>query len=190
MDITKLFESAGNVEMPEEMQARIIKNCRDIRLRGSLPGRKFALITAALLLLLCITATGVGSRGFFRDIKDGFGAITGTEYLNATEEIDVQALLSDGILTVHIKFFTPDALPFRDCEGLGIGSYRITDADGNSLYEGTGTDPVPIADGRAEISIALDRDLTAPHAIIIDTFISTKKADQPLEITGCWEVQI
>lgn len=190
MDIANLFESAKNIEIPGDMQTRIIANCQRCIRKRPLPIRKPLLIAAALLTLLGISAVGMVRSGYFQDIKNSFGTVIGTEYLNATEEICVQASLSDGALSVHISFVQPDMFPYRTTEQLAIGSCRITDANGTVHLTQASAASIPVADGEADIIIPLNAPLSSPCTLQIDSFISTKKADQPLEIKGSWSCNI
>lgn len=190
MDIVNLFESAKNIEIPGDMQTRIIANCQKSIRKSPMPVRKFIIIAAALLTLLCISAGGTVRLGYFKDIKNSFGAVTGTEYLNATEEICVQASLSDGALSIHLSFVQPDMPPYREIEQLAIGSCQITDAAGDIQIIQASAVSVPVADGEVSIIIPLNAPVCFPCTLQIDSFIGTKKADQPLEIKGSWACNI
>ena len=188
MDIANLFEYAKNIEMPGDMQTRIIANCQRCIRQRPLPIKKTLIIAAALLTLLGISAVSTVRLGYFKDIKNSFGTVIGTEYLNATEEICVQASLSDGVLSLRISFVQPDMFPYRTTEQLAVGSCQITDANGTVQLIQASAVCAPVANGEANIIIPLDTPVSSPCTLQIDSFISTKKADQPLRIEGSWHV--
>lgn len=189
MDMDKLFAPIRNIELPEETKRRILENCRQTRAGRNYRSRRIIAAAAVLAALLCITAAGAASLGYFRDIKNASGAITGTEYLNATEEIAVQATLTETGLRAEIAFIRPDDIPYREVEELTLHEYDILDAAWNILLTGTETDPVSPSDGRAVIEIPLDLPEGA-RTLAIHSFTAYKKADQPLNIYGAWQCPI
>lgn len=187
MNMSQIFETIRTIELPDEARSRILRNCRKKISERKYGFRKSVVIAAVLMVFVCAAAAGMGTRGYFRDIGNFLGAITGTEYLEATREIRVQAALSGSTLTVRTGFLNPDALPWKEAESLSIGSHRILDASGKTLFEGTGSDLFPVEDGCAAIELHLGEISGTPHTLVIDSFVTHKKADQPLTIKGEWE---
>lgn len=154
------------------------------RKQGGIPMKKrlSVLIAAALITTLCcVTAFAAVSGGWFADVKNGFGAVTGTEYHNATEEISVTAEADNSLLTVHVTFLAPEQFPYREVETLRIGDYTIGD------LHGTETEAVPIGNGTAQLTVPIGELPAGEYALSIEQFIGEKKAEQPLPIYGDWE---
>ncbi len=216
MDEERLRDTVKKIEMPDEMRARIIKNCQSRILeeangiamneykakrnrqpkqaaRNAIPKRRLkaaATVAAfAVSLCLCLTVAGAMSHlGFFQDVRDWTGAVVGTEYEQATDEIDVtvSADIRRHEITIRAVMAHPDILPYRDLETLGIESYEIIDSSGDVVVEGGKTDFFELADGKSEITIPLDSD-RGEYRLVITAFVGAKKADIPLPIHGTWE---
>lgn len=145
--------------------------------------KRLSVLLAAVLItaLCCATALAATGGGWFADVKNGFGAITGTEYHNATEEISVTAEADNGLLTVHVTFLVPDQFPYREIETLRIGEFTIGDLHGSH------TDAIPIVNGSAQLTIPIGELTAGEYTLSIEQFIGEKKAEQPLPIYGDWE---
>ena len=61
------------------------------------------------------------------------------------------------------------------------------DLSGNVIVEGERTDLSEIINGEAEITISLDQISSGNYKLVINAFVGSKKADQPLQINGTWE---
>ena len=196
MDMQNLKNAMESIEMPADMKARITQNCLTERsheteeryMKKTKPLKRTFLIAAVLVLCLPVAGLAVKTSGSFKDIKNFFGAVTGTEYENATDEITVSLSAEENELLVKTTFVNPAAFPYKECEMLAIGSYKILDKTGNTVLEGTDTAPVTVTEGQALFYVALDDLENATYTMKIDSFISSKKADQPLPIYGNWEL--
>ena len=199
MDYKMLKETAGQITMPPKAKQRVTRKVRQLQAkenpvehknRSNLfftkPAVAFAVL--AICLSLSITAmahTGI-QQGFFRDIKNWCGAIVGTSYGQADDEISVSATVNGDTLTALAVFSVPQKFPYREAEKLGIAAYRIVDAAGNVIKEGIGPGSSPIANGQAAINIPLDGMEGGSYTLIVSAFVTEKKADQPLTINGTW----
>ena len=125
-------------------------------------------------------------KGYFRDITNWRGAIVGTSYEQATDEIGMEVTVNGNELTALVTFFNPQDFPYRETEKLGIAAYRIVDANGDVLKEGA-AESTEIINGQAAIKIQLDDLESGSYKLIVTAFVSEKKADQPLNIHGAWE---
>lgn len=182
-------ESAGNTpEVPESINEKLISDfsARPVRRRG------FPKLAAAIAVPAVLAMTGAGvyaavSGGYFKDVKNDFGAVTGTVYENATDEISVNAELSGHDLKLSLTFLAPDSYPYKlPGSEIGLMDYRIVRADDNfEISHGEAT-VSGISEGFAELSVPLYDIKSGNHAIIIDSFVITKKADQPLPVKGSW----
>lgn len=199
--IEELKKNAEKITMPAEMRARIIRKChleteeRSMnKTREKTILRKPVAVAAAIALCICLTgvtalaATG-SLQGFFKDIKRWDGAITGTTYEQATDEISISAEAQSGELQVEITLLKPDAAPYAFVEQLDIGAYKIVDAQGNILAEGS-TEPAEIIYGKVSVTIPMDGALDGSCRLLVSSFTGHSKADQPLAINGSWGCEI
>lgn len=201
MEYEVLKRAAQKIMMPEEMKHRITENCKKEILntmeeptmkkcRNNVPFRKSAAVFAALAtcLSLSVTALATGKlQGFFRDITDWRGAIVGTAYEQATDEIGMHLSVHEDSLTVLAIFSDPQKFPYREAEKLSIAAYQIVDGNGSVVREGTATDSASVANGQAAIQIPLDGIGRGCYKLLVTAFVTEKKADQPLVISGDWE---
>lgn len=138
--------------------------------------------------MTALATTGV-LQGFFRDITDFSGAIVGTSYEQATDEIDMDVTTNGNELTVLATFVDPDKFPYREAELLGVAKYQILDADGKVIMEGATDKSSPLLNGQAAIVIELNDIEAGSYKLVVNAFVSEKKADQPLNINGIWECE-
>ena len=184
------------IEMPNDMKERIRKNCLDALsheteehpMKKRKPLKRTFLIAAVLVLCLPVIGMAVSNSGAFKDVKNMFGAVTGTEYENAAEEILVSAVAEDMTLRLEATFVDPDAPPYKECEQFAIGSYQILDKTGNIVLKGKETQPEVIIDGKVVFGLPFEELEKGAYTMMIDSFIGSKKADQPLPIYGNWEI--
>lgn len=196
MDMQNLKAAIESIEMPADMKARITQNCltelsretEEKYMKKTIPLKRTFLIAAILVLCLPVAGLAIKSNGFFKDVKNIFGTVTGTEYENATDEIIVSLSAEEKNLLVKTTFVNPDTPPYSACEFLSIGTYQVLDEAGNVILKSEETQPKEISDGKAEFCLSLEGLENGDYILHIDTFISEKKADQPLPIHGNWEI--
>ena len=203
MEFGNLKSAAQEITMPEEMKRRIAHNCKQIETtmeehnmnnrKNTSFFRKPAAVFAALAVCLSLSVTALAAtgvlQGFFRDITNHSGAIVGTSYEQATDEIDMDVTVDGDELTVLATFVDPNMFPYRESQLLGIADYRIMDAEGNVVQEGATDKFTPVANGQASIVLELNELATGSYKLIVTAFVSEKKADQPLNISGTWECE-
>lgn len=204
MEFENLKSAAQEITMPEEMKRRIANNCKKQLVntmeehtmnhrKNTSIFRKPSAVFAALAICLSLSVTALAAagvlHGFFRDITNYSGAIVGTSYEQATDEIDMDITVNGNELTVQATFVDPDKFPYRETELLGIADYQIVDADGKVVQEGTTDKSTPVVNGQARIVIELNDLDAGSYKLIVNTFVSEKKADQPLNINGVWECE-
>lgn len=203
MEFENLKSAAQEITMPEEMKRRIAHNCKQIETtmeehnmnnRKNISFfRKPVAVFAALAVCLSLSVTALAAtgvlQGFFRDITNHSGAIVGTSYEQATDEIDMDVTVDGDELTVLATFVDPNKFPYRESQLLGIADYRIMDAEGNVVQEGATDKFTPVANGQASIVLELNELATGSYKLIVTAFVSEKKADQPLNISGTWECE-
>lgn len=201
MDYAKLKSAAETITMPEEVKRRIVRNCKtqisnsrkEILMKTNKHNTFFRKPTAVFIAVaLCLTlsatalaATGV-LQGYFRDITNWQGAIVGTSYEQATDEIDMRVTVNGNELTVLATFSIPQEFPYREVEKLGIAAYRIVDANGKVVKEGA-AESTEVTNGQAAVNILLDDIDSGSYKLVVTAFVGGKKAEQPLNISGNWE---
>ncbi len=197
MDVGDLKTTLGTVKMPPQMGERIIKNCkaaermkRETRKTGGVSRvflKRPILATAAVFILAVLTAVGAAAAaGYFRDVVRGDGAVVGTAYEQATDEIQVRAAVSGEDLLVTVTQLCPDRPPYSECEQFAIGDYQIEDMSQTVIREHGQTEACPVSGGQAQLKISLAGMDRGSYKLIIRQFVGSKKADQPLKISGTW----
>lgn len=199
MKYEQLKNAARRITMPEEMKSRVEQNCnaqithsrkeRNMKTNNQF-FRKPAAVFAAAAICLSVSFTAAASsgtlKGFFRDITDYRGAVVGTSYEQATDEISMDVAVSGEKLTVLAVFFDPHAFPYREAQKLGIASYQIVDTNGKTVKEGS-AQAAEVINGKAAIYISLKDMDSGNYKLVVTAFVSEKKADQPLNLSGSWE---
>ena len=150
--------------------------------------RKIAAAAAALALCLTLSVTALAEagvlKGYFADVTNFTGAVVGTTYENADDEINVSVNADGGVLTVTAAFVDRANPPFF-AEALGIARYSVADADGNVIKEGA-AEASAIVDGQAEITIDLTDIADGNYTLTVTSFVAESKADQPMPVNGVW----
>ena len=194
MNDLKLKQAVEAVELSADARTRIAARCRaayleEQHMKKNKITRRIprALVAAALVLCIGLPAGMAATHsGFFRDVTNWQGAITGTVYEQATNEIAVAVHADTGALTVEAEFLQPDIAPYFTLETLALGAYEIRDAAGAVVAADESSAPADLSAGTAALTIPFD---AAPGAytLVIESFTGGSKADQPLPLTGRWE---
>lgn len=145
----------------------------------------------AVCLVTVVNATPI--KGFFKDIMRFDGAVVGTEYANATNEIKITALKieNENVLPLEIEFVDNNVFPFKSIEQLSVVKYKVVDKNSNEVcYEENLVENVE--NGKVIINLPLNKSNLIDgetYFLEIDNLKGLKKADAPLEITGNWNIQ-
>ena len=203
MDIGNLKKALEKIELSQEMQERIIRNCnsqknfsmeeyamnksKKIRLKKSIP------MVAILSVFICFAMVGVAvaamKTGFFKDVTRWDGTVVGTTYEQASEEIEANVTVEEDGLLVVVTMLSPATPPYSEFDEFGISSYQIIDTSGSVVIKDVGTELSVISNGQAEIRIPLNGIERGNYKLVISKFVGSAKADQPLEISGVWECE-
>lgn len=201
MDYKQLKSAAEIIAMPDEMKRRIVRNCKtqisDSKKEIIMKGKKnnmfirkpaAVLIAVALCITLSVTAVATSGvlMGYFRDITNWQGAVVGTSYEQATDEISMNVTVNGDEMTVLAAFSDPQMAPYVYVERLGIAAYRIVGTNGKVVKKGT-AESSEIVNGQAAVNIRLDDLDSGSYKMIVTAFVGEKKAEQPLNINGNWE---
>lgn len=132
MNREDLYSAIGDID--EKMLEEAAQNKR---LRPRVP--KAAVVAAALAVCVGGTAAVSAVTGHFSDIKNIFGTVTGTEYLDATDDLDIEFMgFKGGQLNVGFDIKQPDKAPYMTLGNgaeLKLLSYNVTDDDGNVILD-------------------------------------------------------
>ena len=142
-------------------------------------------IPAATVLLGAGVYT-IHNGGYFHDVKNGFGTITGVTYENATDEISIKAVRKSEQIELTVQILEPyiNKMPYEDCEQLKIGKCTLISKGKNTDFS---TDEISeVENGKAVFIL----DIADADSISITELISRKKADADLSIYGNWEIPL
>lgn len=189
-----LVKKVKEIEMPDDMRERIMEST----MMNKRKEKRFLKrpLTIAATLVLCVCLTGIAAvaangqlEGFFRDIKNWNGAVIGTAYEQATDEISIDVIEAGEELNVFVTFVNPEEVPYSTFEEFGIASYRIEDVSGKVIVEDNSTDMVQMSSEQVELKISLESIPSGNYKLIVDSFVGGSKADQPLRLNGVWEAE-
>lgn len=198
MDINDILSDMKKIEMPDDMQERIIRNCyramEEREMNKKSTERKMRKpMAVAVSLAVCGCITGVTAlaatghlQGFFKDKTRLDGAVVGTTYEQATDEINVSVTSSKAGITVTAEFLNPKAAPYGFISEFGITDYTISDTEGNVLIKDGKTAMTAISEGKSEFVIPTDNLEKGDYKLEISQFTGGAKAEQPLPINGHW----
>ena len=163
--------------------------------------RTFAIAAVLALCIITVTMTPLANsiKGFFSDIVRFDGAVTGTKYENATNDIKVDVLeltFENGnvIIPLDLTFENPTEAPFPYIQEVAVSEYKILDKNNKEVIKtkvsaddgNKGT----VSKDKVVVSLSLnDAKLKSgeEYTIVIDKMYGLSKADAPLHITGTWE---
>ena len=197
-----LKKKMEEIKMTGAMQERILQNCLKAaekeRMDRNMVEKKSNKrwfqkpLAVAAALALCLTVGGVtafaaSGESFFKDITDWRGAVTGTTYEQATDEITVNVTAEAGVLKVEAVFVEAEKAPYSEVEQLAIGKYRMIDANGNTVAQGDAGEAVPVQDGQTALMLDVEELPAGQYTLQLQSFIGSKKAEQPLSINGNWK---
>ena len=195
MKYNNIKNIAEKIVMPEDMKIRIAENCKkqisqqrkETTMKNNKLFKKPAAVFATLAICLSLSVSAMAAsgllKGFFQDVKRPDGAVIGTTYEQATDEIALKVNIDGDTLAV-IAAFT-DKAPFIAAE-MGIGNYQIVDGNGKVVKDGSYTEHTKIIDGRAEIRIDISDIDNGSNKLIVTSFVAYNKADPPMAVNGDW----
>ena len=163
--------------------------------------RTFAIAAVLALCIITVTMTLLANsiRGFFSDIVRFDGAITGTKYENATNDIKVDVLeltFENGnvIIPLDLTFENPTEAPFPYIQEVVVSEYKILDNNNKEIIKtkvsAEDGEKGTVNDGKVLVNLSMnDAKLKSgeEYTIVIEKMYGLSKADAPLHITGRWE---
>ena len=201
METKKMVDELKNIEMSQEMRERIIRNCcremEDVIMNKNTRNNFWKKpMTVATSFALCLCLTGITAlaatgklEGYFKDIKGWDGAVIGTSYEQATDEIELAVENVSDELVLEVTMVNPKTVPYSTLELFGIESYKIVDMAGNVVVEGEATEMAEITEGKVKVSISMDSVPDGVYKLIVSKFVGSAKAEQPLTMSGVWECE-
>ena len=194
MDKKKFANKIKEIEMPKDMQQRIIEKCYIETEKKSMNKMFKKPMVAVASFALCVCLMGVTAlaatgklEGYFRDIKRWDGAVIGTAYEQATDEVEVNIIEVSDKLVVEITMVKPNEAPYSFFEMFGIKKYKIVDANGNVIVENENLEMSAIANNKVLVNVPLDEVGNGEYTLMVSELVGSAKADQPLVLTGTWE---
>lgn len=159
------------------------------------------MVAAAAVMLVCILAVGNttmadGIKGMFKDITRFDGAVTGSEYVGATDEVSItvsEVTVTDAevYVPVEIIFLNLEAAPFKYIEWVEVDAFEILNADGEVVVsEEEANEVSSVSDGAVNLSLEVEAEKLVAgetYTLVIESFEGCKKADAPLPVKGEWE---
>ena len=157
-------------------------------------------VAAAVALVLTFGLLTAGAvtyadsiRGSFADVLRFDGAVVGTEYNDATEEIAVAAEAVGDTVTVNAQFLYPADAPYAFITELSLQNVTLTDSSGAKLLTLEETEQAVIENGSAAIAIPTGTVTLSPdgeYTLTFDTAVGHAKAEQPLPMSGNWSCTV
>ena len=152
--------------------------------------------TAAVLAVCAVTVVSAGAlTGYFKDVKNFSGAIVGTEYINATNDVQMNVLdANDEYITLDINFVNPSEAPFAFIQKFAVTEYIVLDQNNNEVFsvnsdvENSSTAIIE-ADGALIKLPTKHLNNKETYTLKINTIYGLVKAEQPLKITGNWKCE-
>lgn len=152
---------------------------------------------AAVVTVCAITVVSAGAiKGMFKDVKRWDGAVIGTEYVNATNDIEMSInATKDECISLDISFENPNEAPFAFIQEVAITDYKILDNNDKEVLEVNSTFENGIKgnveNGRILLELPTNDKLNSNqnYKLVVNTIYGLAKADQPLKITGTWECE-
>jgi len=166
---------------------------------------KRTIVLAAVIALCSITVTMTLSansiKGFFGDILRFDGAVIGTQYENATNDIKVEVLESTAesrnSIPLSLTFEDPTEAPFPFIEEIVVSEYRILDSKSKEIVKtklsAADGDKGAVCDGKVLVNLSIGSTNLEPdkeYTLVIEKMYGLSKADAPLHITGTWECKL
>ena len=156
------------------------------------------MIAAVVSICLITVVAANPEKGFFKDVARFDGAIVGTEYLNAQNEVTFKVIkneIEEGSDTfeLEVEFLNKDVAPFKYIQELAIPEYIVIDENGkeilnveNSLENAA---KAKVEDGRVSLKLSKPQTANEKLFIEIENIYGLAKAEQPLKISGGWKLK-
>ncbi|MDE5569501.1 MAG: hypothetical protein K2I82_02465 [Ruminococcus sp.] len=190
MDIDEIIRKSLNFspEIREELNNKMITEYS----KSVKKGKKIPRWTVAVIIPAVIACVSAGTYmavegGFFKDKTTISGTVIGQTYENATDEIEVASDYSDGILHITLNLLKSNSFPYLVLDEMKPYDFSLTNLSDNSVTVDIQFDYAVINENTVDIAVDFNATTDTEYKLTINSFIGSKKADQPLEINGNWE---
>lgn len=193
----QLYEILGDISEKHIQEAKEVQKSKIERfnkLEDKSMSKKAKRIAAVAVLTIGVCVTGVTTlatngklQGYFKDIINFKGAVIGTGYEQATEEVEISIVEVSKEIKLEINMINPKVAPYSSFELFGIKSYEIVDESGNVIVKDMATEMAEVINGTVIATISLDDISSGEYTLIISEMTGSSKADQPLILSGEWE---
>jgi len=201
----KISEAVGNIGIHHIQEAGCY-TVTEKSIRG-LRGHKTAVAAAALLCVItvcfCIPSIAASVEGFYKDIVRWWdGAVVGTEYENATQEIQIEAstaVIEDGkwVIPLTVTFLemgNKEPYIYLVDGEVALGDYQIVDGSGTEIYSALGQQETVgvLEDGKTVLMQPAGIGTLSKgtkYVLVIESIYGLQKAEQPLKMKGHWECE-
>lgn len=190
IDIDEIIRKSLNFssKTSEELNNKMINEySKSVKKGKRIPRWTVAVIIPAVIACISAGTYIAVEGGFFRDKTTITGTVIGQTYENATDEIEVTSDYSDGILHITLNLLKYDSIPYSVSEEMKPYDFSLTNLSDNSVTEDIQFDYAVINENTVDIAVDFNAVVGTEYKLTIKSFISSKKADQPLEIKGNWE---
>lgn len=198
----QLYEILGDMNEKYIREAREIHHSNGLEMNRKKKSftnviRRFNIpTTAAAVMVICIFVTGATvfatsekMQGFFKDIYSITGAVIGSTYEQATDEMEIKIAGISDKMEIEAKMLKPGNAPYNSFDVFGIENYKITDMEGNMLIKGKTSEVAEIKNGTVMISIPLKKLPSGEYKLVIMELVGASKGDQPCVLRGNWECE-
>lgn len=164
--------------------------------------KRAATIAAVVSICLITVVAANPEKGFFKDVTRFDGAIRGTEYVNAQNEVTFKVIQDEEgneTFELEVEFVKKDVAPFKYIQEIVIPEYKIVNEKDeeilsvkNSLENAT---KATVEDGKVLLKLTIPEEITSQiesqkHFIEIENIYGLAKTEQPLKISGGWKVEL
>lgn len=203
----KISEAVGNIGIHHVQEAGCYAAAEKHVSGSRRVWSKIAVTAAAFLCVVsvcfCIPSIAVSVEGFYQDIVRWWdGAVVGTEYENATQEIQIEAspaVIEDGKLVIpltvtFLEMGNKEPYIYLVDGEVALGDYQIVDGSGTEIYSALGQQETVgvLEDGKAVFKQPVGIGMFSKgsnYLLVIESIYGLQKAEQPLKMEGHWECE-
>lgn len=203
----RISEAVGNIGIHHVQEAGCYdasgKPNRDLRRVWSKTAVAAAVLLCAISVCIYIPSIAASVEGFYKDVVRWWdGAVVGTEYENATQEIQIEAspaVVEDGKLVIpltvtFLEMSKKEPYIYLAGGGVALGDYQIVDASRTEIYSAHGQQETigELEDGKTVLMQPTGIETLSKgtkYMLVVESIYGLQKAEQPLEMKGHWECE-
>lgn len=163
------------------------------------------LATIAAIVCLCIVTVAMANpeKGFFKDVQRFDGAIVGTEYVNAQNDVTFKVIKDEDeegnvAINVEMEFVNKETAPFAYIQEIAIPEYKVVNEKGEEIVSVKNiledAEKATVEDGKVSMQLLVSKNKLLQttneiYFIEIESIYGLAKAEQPLKINGGWNLK-